>query len=141
MAACQVLRVNGAEEQADYTEAVAEMLRRIQVEHVGHDGKPITLYEIAEAIDVSLGTISNAANKKGVLNPLYLGVAWNRSQRHPIAGPQRTPGLPRIRLRAPTSALRGSGGQVAATAGQALASAFALRATAGQALEPSNQEE
>lgn len=61
-----VLRVNAAEEQADYREAVAEILRRIQSDHKR------TLLEIAEAIDVSLGTISNAANKKSDLCATYL---------------------------------------------------------------------
>ena len=61
-----VLRVNAVEEQASYLEAVAEILREIQSDH------KVTLLQISEAIDVSLGTVSNAANKKGVLNPLYL---------------------------------------------------------------------
>jgi transcriptional regulator with XRE-family HTH domain len=67
-----VLRVNRVEEQAAYRECVAEMLRLIQAEHKGSDRKPITLLEIAERIDVSLGTIGNAANKKADLSPTYL---------------------------------------------------------------------
>lgn len=66
MNARNVLHVNGAEEQADYRSAVAEILRRVQVEH----GR--TLLEISELIDVSLGTISNAANKKTDLCAVYL---------------------------------------------------------------------
>ena len=61
-----VLRVNSAAEQASYREAVAEILRRVQSEH------SLTLLEIADRIDVSLGTVSNAANKKNDLNPIYL---------------------------------------------------------------------
>lgn len=66
MPQCNVLRVNEVEEQADYLDAVAEILRRAQSEH------RVTLLEISERIDVSLGTISNAANKKAVLNAIYL---------------------------------------------------------------------
>jgi transcriptional regulator with XRE-family HTH domain len=66
MNARNVLHVNGAQEQADYREAVAEILRRVQSEH----GR--TLLEISEQIDVSLGTISNAANKKSDLCAVYL---------------------------------------------------------------------
>jgi transcriptional regulator with XRE-family HTH domain len=66
MTAHNVLRVNSVEEQAGYREAVAEILRRIQTDHRQ------TLLEIAEAIDVSLGTISNAANKKTDLCATYL---------------------------------------------------------------------
>lgn len=77
-----VLRVNGSEETADYMEAVAEVLRRIQSECLGHDRKPITLHEIAEAVDISLTTISLAANKKTVLNPLYLNRLGKRFGPH-----------------------------------------------------------
>lgn len=66
MAGNSVLRVNTVEEQAAYRVAVAEILRRIQSEH------GVTLLEIAERIDVSLGTISNAANKKTDLCATYL---------------------------------------------------------------------
>jgi transcriptional regulator with XRE-family HTH domain len=62
-----VLRVNTAEETDAYRSAVAEILRRVQMEH------SLTLLEIAERLDVSLGTISNAANKKADLSPTYLG--------------------------------------------------------------------
>ncbi len=61
-----VLRVNAVEEQADYREAVAEILRNVQSDH------KVTLAEIAEKIDVSLGTISNAANKKADLSSIFL---------------------------------------------------------------------
>ncbi len=67
-----VLRVNAVEEQEDYRNAVAEILRTVQNDH------NVTLLEIASAIDVSLGTISNAANKKADLNAVFL----NRIGRH-----------------------------------------------------------
>lgn len=61
-----VLRVNAVEEQARYRGAVARVLLNIQSEYGP------TLAEIAEAVDVSLGTISNAANKKADLSSVYL---------------------------------------------------------------------
>lgn len=66
MPQCSVLRVNAVEEQEAYRSAVAEILRNVQNDHGA------TLLEISERIDVSLGTISNAANKKADLNPIYL---------------------------------------------------------------------
>lgn len=66
MASPNVLRVNVAEEQTAYRDAVAEIMRRVQADH------GVTLLEISERIDVSLGTVSNAANKKNDLNPIYL---------------------------------------------------------------------
>lgn len=62
----KVLRVNAVEETASYREAVAEILRNVQNDH------RVTLQEISETIDVSLGTVSNAANKKTDLNAIYL---------------------------------------------------------------------
>jgi hypothetical protein len=67
VASNSVLRVNSVEERTAYREAVAEMLRRIQCEH------KVTLLDIAEAADISLGTISNAANMKTDLCATYLG--------------------------------------------------------------------
>lgn len=61
-----VLRVNAVEETAAYRDAVAEILRNVQNDHA------VTLLEISGQIDVSLGTVSNAANKKTDLNPIYL---------------------------------------------------------------------
>lgn len=61
-----VLRVNATEETAAYRDAVAEILRNVQNDYGA------TLLEISETIDVSLGTVSNAANKKTDLNPIYL---------------------------------------------------------------------
>lgn len=61
-----VLRVNASEETTLYRNAVAQILFDIQREN------DLTLLEISESIGVSLGTISNAANKKGDLSPTYL---------------------------------------------------------------------
>jgi transcriptional regulator with XRE-family HTH domain len=61
-----VLRVNSVEEQTRYRNAVSQILLDIQQEH------NLTLADIAETIDVSLGTISNAANKKNDLSVTYL---------------------------------------------------------------------
>ena len=66
MNANSVLHVNSAVERESCLEAVAEILRRVQSE------TKLTLYEIADKIDVSIGTISAAANKKTPLNPMYL---------------------------------------------------------------------
>lgn len=61
-----VLRVNTVEETTRYRAAVAQILLGIQQEH------GVTLADIAEDISVSLGTISNAANKKADLCSTYL---------------------------------------------------------------------
>lgn len=61
-----VLRVNEVEEREEYRSAVAEILRNVQNDH------RVTLLEISEAIDVSLGTVSNAANKKADLSATFL---------------------------------------------------------------------
>jgi len=66
MSSNNVLRVNTVEERNDYRGAVARILLDIQRD------EGLTLIEIAEAIDVSLGTVSNAANKKTDLCPTYL---------------------------------------------------------------------
>jgi hypothetical protein len=77
-----VLRVNVVEEQAAYRDAVAQILRNIQSDH------EVTLQDVSETIAVSLGTISNAANKKADLNPLYLkrlGAAYGCHHLDPYA--------------------------------------------------------
>ena len=66
LSAPNVLRVNAVEEQTAERNAVARILLDIQREH------SVTLLDIAEKIDVSLGTISNAANKKTDLCRTYL---------------------------------------------------------------------
>lgn len=77
-----VLRVNAVEEQAAYRSAISRILLNIQ-----HD-YGCTLQDIAEAIDVSLGTISNAANRKCDLSPIYqqrLGKVFGPGILDPIA--------------------------------------------------------
>lgn len=66
MAEPNVLRVNTVEERTDYRNAVSEIIRRIINE------RSKTLIDIAEAVGVSLGTVSNAFNKKADLCPTYL---------------------------------------------------------------------
>jgi transcriptional regulator with XRE-family HTH domain len=66
MSAPSVLRVNAAEERAAYRKAVARVITCIQAEH------GVTHIDIAEKIGVSLGTISNAANKNTDLCHTYL---------------------------------------------------------------------
>lgn len=61
-----VLRVNTAAEQDLYRSAISRILVNIQSEH------DLTLLEIADEIGVSLGTVSNAANKKADLSPTFL---------------------------------------------------------------------
>jgi hypothetical protein len=73
-----VLRVNSVEETAAYREAVAEILRNILNDH------GTVLVDIAEAIDVSLGTISNAFNKKSDLSPTYLARLGQRYGPHTL---------------------------------------------------------
>lgn len=61
-----VLRVNTVEEQTAYRKAVSEILLNIQNDH------QTTLADIAGRIAVSLGTISNAANRKCDLSVVFL---------------------------------------------------------------------
>lgn len=77
-----VLRVNSVEETTRTRDAVARVILNIQTEY------GVTLHEIAEAIDVSLGTISNAANKKADLSSIYrdrLGLVFGGHVLNPIA--------------------------------------------------------
>lgn len=77
-----VLRVNAVEEQMAYRTAVARVLLNIQQDF------GCTLQEIADAIDVSLGTVSNAANRKCDLSPIYqqrLGKVFGAAILSPIA--------------------------------------------------------
>lgn len=66
MSASNCLRVNCAEETELYRKAVSRILAALQVE------RGVTLVDIAEEISVSLGTISNAANKRNDLGATYL---------------------------------------------------------------------
>jgi hypothetical protein len=61
-----VLRENAVEEQTRYRAAVSAILLNIQRDF------DRTLLQIAEDISVSLGTVSNAANRKADLSPTYL---------------------------------------------------------------------
>lgn len=67
MNAFNVVRVSWSSDA--YRSAVATILRDIQ--RSGGD-KPLSLIEIAESIEVSLGTISNAINEKTGLSAEYL---------------------------------------------------------------------
>lgn len=60
-----VLRVNSVEETERSRTAIASVILNVQQEY------GLTHLEIAQAIDVSLGTISNAANKKADLSSIY----------------------------------------------------------------------
>jgi hypothetical protein len=66
-----VMRVNSVSETAAYRRAVATIIRDIQRD-CSTPTVPYDLNDIAEAIDVSLGTISNAVNLKSDLNAIYL---------------------------------------------------------------------
>jgi hypothetical protein len=66
MTAPNVLRVNEAEEQTAYRKAVAQIIEDIL------RFESADIVDIAESIDVSLGTISNAKNKKTDLSPTFL---------------------------------------------------------------------
>lgn len=66
MNARNVLHVDEFAEQTAYRNSVAQIIGDIQAAH----GKELT--DIAEEIDVSRGTMSNAFNKKCDLSPIYL---------------------------------------------------------------------
>jgi transcriptional regulator with XRE-family HTH domain len=86
-----VLRVNPIEEQTAFRNAVARVLTCIQA----NSGD--TLLEIAERIGVSLGTISNAANKKNDLSPTFinrLGQAYGPEALDPIHALYGARGVP-----------------------------------------------
>lgn len=61
-----VLRVNSVEEQAAYRSAISRIIGNIMRDH------DCTMVDIAENIDVSVGTVSNAFNKKASLDAIYL---------------------------------------------------------------------
>lgn len=62
-----VLRVNAAEEESDFRDAVCEIIGKVLAEKRGR-----TLIDIAEAIDVSVKTVSNAFNKTHSLSETFL---------------------------------------------------------------------
>jgi hypothetical protein len=76
MTSSNVLRVNTVEEREAYRAAVSEVIGRVISEHRA------TLVEISEAIDVSLGTVSNAFNRKTDLCPTYLNRLGKRFGPH-----------------------------------------------------------
>lgn len=91
MASSNVLRVNGVEERDRYRSAIARILLDIQRD------EGLTLVEIADRIDVSLGTISNAANKKTDLCSTYLqrlGIAFGGWYLDPYHALYNTRGVP-----------------------------------------------
>lgn len=61
-----VLRVNSVEETENYRKAVSRILSNVMRDH------DLTMIDIAERIDVSVGTISNAVNRKADLSAPYL---------------------------------------------------------------------
>jgi hypothetical protein len=77
-----VLRVNSVEEQGRYRSAISRIITNIMRDN------DVTMMEIADRIDVSVGTISNAANKKTDLQAVYLkrlGEAYGPHQLDPYA--------------------------------------------------------
>jgi len=66
MTDCSVLHGVSISEQEDYRKAVAQVIDDI------HRASGKTLLEIADSIDVSFGTISNARNRKSDLTAIYL---------------------------------------------------------------------
>lgn len=77
-----VLRVNKAEEQVSLLDANHEIIRRIVAEH------GVTLIQIAEAIDCTVQTISNALNKRSVLSQAHLmrlGHVYGPEALNPVA--------------------------------------------------------
>lgn len=71
-----VLRVNATEERDSYRAAVSEILLNVQRDH------GITLRQIADQTDISLGTISNAANRNADLSATYLRRLGDRYGAH-----------------------------------------------------------
>lgn len=67
MASSHVLRVNAVEEERLFRHAVHEVVALILADKPGR-----TLIDIAEAIDVSVKTISNAFNKEHSLSQTFL---------------------------------------------------------------------
>lgn len=86
-----VLRVNAVEERDRYRAAVSRVLLDIQRD------EGVTLCEIADTIDVSLGTVSNAANRKADLSPTYLtriGQKFGGHYLDPVHALYNTRGIP-----------------------------------------------
>lgn len=64
-------RIRALPTENAYLCAVETIIRDIQ-RNGGPNGLPLDLVDIAESIDASVGTISNAVNQKASLNPTYL---------------------------------------------------------------------
>lgn len=78
----QVLRVNSVEEETSFRQAVHEVIARVIAEN------SVTLIDIAERIDVSVKTISNAFNKTHSLSQCFLnrlGKAYGVHVLDPVA--------------------------------------------------------
>lgn len=67
----KVFRVNAAEEETRFRNAVAEIISKVLDEN-SEPGNRYTLIDIAESIGVTKRTIENAANKRFDLSPTYL---------------------------------------------------------------------
>lgn len=77
-----VLRPNAAAETEDYRTAISRIILDIQRD----TGE--TILEIADRIDISTGTLSNALNKRNDLSAVYLrrlGVAYGSHYLNPFA--------------------------------------------------------
>ena len=61
-----VLRLNAVEEQAAYRSAVARIITTVQRDN------DLTDIDLAEALDISVGTVSNARNRRADLSGVYL---------------------------------------------------------------------
>lgn len=83
MSESQVLRVNCVEEEAAFRCAVQEVIARVLADKPGR-----TLIDIAERIDVSVKTISNAFNRTHSLSQTFLnrlGKAYGPHVLDPVA--------------------------------------------------------
>ena len=61
-----VLRLNAREETEKYRTAISDIIGNVQRDY------KLTDIELSDAIDVSVGTIANARNKRADLNAVYL---------------------------------------------------------------------
>ena len=61
-----VLRLNNVEETAAYRSAVSRIITTVQTE------RDLTDIDLAEALNISVGTVSNARNRRADLSGVYL---------------------------------------------------------------------